>query len=210
MCRADAGEPVFCEAELHCIVRVNLDKGIRPMACEFRREAGPGHRVPLIAYPPGVQKEWKFRFRCFGQNRLGDGYEARSARGREEASIREHSLCPARRTRGHWPLQRCELIVIGVAKRREAAKIEVARSIVLECRERGMFAEDRGGTRISERGAKAHPLGNFRHGPPIGLRLSRGWSEGALAGDSPLGIDRKSTRLNSSHITISYAVFCLK
>src|SRR5437773_6591550 len=25
-----------------------------------------------------------------------------------------------------------------------------------------------------------------------------------------LGLDRKSTRLNSSHITISYAVFCLK
>src|SRR5437773_6099102 len=28
--------------------------------------------------------------------------------------------------------------------------------------------------------------------------------------DDPLTIDRKSTRLNSSHITISYAVFCLK
>src|SRR5437773_2051911 len=26
----------------------------------------------------------------------------------------------------------------------------------------------------------------------------------------PAGVDRKSTRLNSSHITISYAVFCLK
>src|SRR5437773_9741084 len=26
----------------------------------------------------------------------------------------------------------------------------------------------------------------------------------------PLDVDRKSTRLNSSHITISYAVFCLK
>src|SRR5437773_7975542 len=26
----------------------------------------------------------------------------------------------------------------------------------------------------------------------------------------PWGTDRKSTRLNSSHITISYAVFCLK
>src|SRR5437773_6223621 len=25
-----------------------------------------------------------------------------------------------------------------------------------------------------------------------------------------VGLDRKSTRLNSSHITISYAVFCLK
>src|SRR5690625_5765663 len=26
----------------------------------------------------------------------------------------------------------------------------------------------------------------------------------------PLGTDRKSTRLNSSHVAISYAVFCLK
>src|SRR3712207_7697668 len=26
----------------------------------------------------------------------------------------------------------------------------------------------------------------------------------------PLGVDRKSTRLNSSHANISYAVFCLK
>src|SRR5688500_12137306 len=31
--------------------------------------------------------------------------------------------------------------------------------------------------------------------------------EGAVA---PLGLDRKSTRLNSSHLVISYAVFCLK
>src|SRR5437868_13207072 len=27
---------------------------------------------------------------------------------------------------------------------------------------------------------------------------------------SPVTIDRKSTRLNSSHVSISYAVFCLK
>src|SRR3989454_8661405 len=36
---------------------------------------------------------------------------------------------------------------------------------------------------------------------------------GALSGrvDLPLlGLDRKSTRLNSSHLVISYAVFCLK
>src|SRR5438876_6489519 len=32
-----------------------------------------------------------------------------------------------------------------------------------------------------------------------------------LGGDCPrLGLDRKSTRLNSSHPSISYAVFCLK
>src|SRR2546427_9265701 len=36
---------------------------------------------------------------------------------------------------------------------------------------------------------------------------------GAVAGRGPLGpnkVDRKSTRLNSSHSQISYAVFCLK
>src|SRR3989442_6888571 len=31
-----------------------------------------------------------------------------------------------------------------------------------------------------------------------------------LSGVAPLGIDRKSTRLNSSHVRISYAGFCLK
>src|SRR5437773_8467596 len=33
---------------------------------------------------------------------------------------------------------------------------------------------------------------------------------GGGAGAATAGLDRKSTRLNSSHITISYAVFCLK
>src|SRR5690606_39820076 len=31
-----------------------------------------------------------------------------------------------------------------------------------------------------------------------------------LCGGSHSGLDRKSTRLNSSHVKISYAVFCLK
>src|SRR2546426_5419663 len=31
-----------------------------------------------------------------------------------------------------------------------------------------------------------------------------------LDDDGPLATDRKSTRLNSSHLVISYAVFCLK
>src|SRR2546426_1502080 len=37
------------------------------------------------------------------------------------------------------------------------------------------------------------------------LVVSRGWQDG-----HPLSQDRKSTRLNSSHLVISYAVFCLK
>src|SRR5690606_19411564 len=35
-------------------------------------------------------------------------------------------------------------------------------------------------------------------------------SHGAHIADANLGQDRKSTRLNSSHVKISYAVFCLK
>src|SRR5690625_6932094 len=35
-------------------------------------------------------------------------------------------------------------------------------------------------------------------------RVKRGWTQEQLARD------RKSTRLNSSHVAISYAVFCLK
>src|SRR3712207_8514424 len=33
---------------------------------------------------------------------------------------------------------------------------------------------------------------------------------GARDGTAPAALDRKSTRLNSSHANISYAVFCLK
>src|SRR5439155_24922893 len=46
-----------------------------------------------------------------------------------------------------------------------------------------------------------------------GLRvggLRNGQVDGARAGELEGNIDRKSTRLNSSHVAISYAVFCLK
>src|SRR5947209_9519106 len=46
-----------------------------------------------------------------------------------------------------------------------------------------------------------------RRGRAVHLRL-RAWS--ADAGMAAAASDRKSTRLNSSHANISYAVFCLK
>src|SRR5690606_40922432 len=39
--------------------------------------------------------------------------------------------------------------------------------------------------------------------------VESGLMNGAIT-QNPVGIDRKSTRLNSSHVKISYAVFCLK
>src|SRR5690606_41981343 len=43
--------------------------------------------------------------------------------------------------------------------------------------------------------------------PPIAVAC---FAAATIAGANPMGIDRKSTRLNSSHVKISYAVFCLK
>src|SRR5437868_8551136 len=54
------------------------------------------------------------------------------------------------------------------------------------------------------RRARGHlVLGPGHVGTPSGL------TRGALL-DALFGGDRKSTRLNSSHVSISYAVFCLK
>src|SRR5256885_8596929 len=41
-------------------------------------------------------------------------------------------------------------------------------------------------------------------------RVTRHWNRNCLAVGLSQGLDRKSTRLNSSHLVISYAVFCLK
>src|SRR5271169_6963066 len=45
----------------------------------------------------------------------------------------------------------------------------------------------------------------FPRGRPTRLSRSAGWSTTVF-----IEVDRKSTRLNSSHGSISYAVFCLK
>src|SRR5690348_17779026 len=48
-------------------------------------------------------------------------------------------------------------------------------------------------------------------GMEVGVYMGDGVNEGVRVGVNVLlGIDRKSTRLNSSHPSISYAVFCLK
>src|SRR3712207_7143486 len=45
---------------------------------------------------------------------------------------------------------------------------------------------------------------------PVGRRTVNGELARPLERESTEGEDRKSTRLNSSHANISYAVFCLK
>src|SRR5207253_5294788 len=56
--------------------------------------------------------------------------------------------------------------------------------------------EERGGAGVRDRERGAAAAGRNR----VGLARGTEWG----------GKDRKSTRLNSSHVAISYAVFCLK
>src|SRR5699024_12639976 len=80
-----------------------------------------------------------------------------------------------------------------------------------------LFRSDPGAPEAPPRGRPQRPAGGQTEaGPsPDGGRpgpaalLPRGGGEGAGRAD-PGGEDRKSTRLNSSHVSISYAVFCLK
>src|SRR3712207_7103230 len=57
-------------------------------------------------------------------------------------------------------------------------------------------------------GALRAASGPVAAGPILGPR--KGGAVRLRAGQDVVGVDRKSTRLNSSHANISYAVFCLK
>src|SRR5207249_1955351 len=69
---------------------------------------------------------------------------------------------------------------------------------------------------FGERGVKAVGIEKFNWNDPDMspqlLRLKQGGADVVMLGSFQLNfsIDRKSTRLNSSHVSISYAVFCLK
>src|SRR3712207_8444690 len=58
-------------------------------------------------------------------------------------------------------------------------------------------------------GRQVLDLGHAVHGVVVGLADDRPVDAESVADSADLG-DRKSTRLNSSHANISYAVFCLK
>src|SRR5256885_6879526 len=67
-----------------------------------------------------------------------------------------------------------------------------------------LFRSAGGRRRVEHRG----DVGAGRGDPAEFLAGQRYWAAGLLG--AQVVLDRKSTRLNSSHLVISYAVFCLK
>src|SRR5690606_2832809 len=61
---------------------------------------------------------------------------------------------------------------------------------------------------VSSATTRSRPIINTRDEPHADAESYRRLH--VIVGDSSMAEDRKSTRLNSSHVKISYAVFCLK
>src|SRR5438045_7327067 len=76
-------------------------------------------------------------------------------------------------------------------------------------RRRGRRRRATGRRQLLEQELHSHPheLDQLRVGALVGLQILAGIDPGARDFGE---VDRKSTRLNSSHLGISYAVFCLK
>src|SRR5690349_23454406 len=68
------------------------------------------------------------------------------------------------------------------------------------------IGQPRPGGRLGDRGARGRRCAHERAGP---ANLAQRRPDAAVQDLAERG-DRKSTRLNSSHVEISYAVFCLK
>src|SRR2546426_4527589 len=63
---------------------------------------------------------------------------------------------------------------------------------------------------ICHDGVDGRSADRFDHGLKLTLHVTRCTVHGGGRKTKRPAIDRKSTRLNSSHLVISYAVFCLK
>src|SRR5207249_11700537 len=73
------------------------------------------------------------------------------------------------------------------------------------------YADLSGGVRDVTQGAQVVSLASLAQTlVATGVRSDPGHSPDVVRIDLRRGQDRKSTRLNSSHVSISYAVFCLK
>ena len=86
------------------------------------------------------------------------------------------------------PLHRRHRVEIAVRQRLQRADVEVARALVLECRERRVLAKNIRRRVEAEGRAEAEAPGDLAHDPPIGLGLAGRGKERALPRDAPFRI----------------------
>src|ERR1035438_10783312 len=99
--------------------------------------------------------------------------------------------------------RRTKLKALAGARRGVARLAHVARDGLISGRD-PLEAEGQG-----DASAGIVPFG-LMHGNRLDDPLHGGLGDNGISGAADIFQDRKSTRLNSSHLGISYAVFCLK
>ena len=185
----DAGDPALGEPQTGRVVGMDLHEGHRPVGREALALPRPGHGVPVVAHPAGVQHEGILTPRRLGEAGGLHGDEAGPAVEGVEPPVREEArlaLPPALPRQG--PLHRVRRGVGVVRDVGEGADVEIAGAVVLEGREAGMFAEHGGGALEGEGLSMTEPPPDLRQHRPIGPCLAGARQEAALAGDPPLGI----------------------
>src|SRR5690606_41388001 len=73
-----------------------------------------------------------------------------------------------------------------------------------------LLADNLGYGDVGSFGSQLHRTPNIDRLAEEGIRLTSFYVSSGVCTPSRASLDRKSTRLNSSHVKISYAVFCLK
>ena len=157
------------------------------MLAEPRAHPRAGHGVPLVADAAGVQPQRPRRRGLGAQRRHFRRDEARLEIVGEEAAFGEEArlrlaALPDR------PLHRRHRVEIAVRQRLQRADVEVARALVLECRERSVLAKNIRRRAEAEGSAEAEAPGDLAHDPPIGLGLAGRGKERALPRDAPFRI----------------------
>ena len=174
------GEVALRETVARGIRRIDLDRGLGRVGGQPGHAAGPRHRMPVVAQAARVERDRVFGLDRFGDAGLPHGDEARAPVGGREAVV--FRKAPARRSGlPRRPAARIQIVIAGVRYIGQGADVEQPRALVLEGRQRGMLAEDRGRPVIVEGRAEAHTAGDVADDAPVRLRHARRRHESALA-----------------------------
>src|SRR6185312_14990559 len=148
-------QAAFFQSAMEGVAWMNRKARLRGMAHQMGYPAGAGHGVPLVSRPAGIEDEmiavWRPLMGCTDRNHAGP------AAGKGEASTGKQSWSrTAIAWPGTWPLHRRKRVVTGIVQACQGANVENAGPAILECRKRGMFAEDGGRSGVGEFFLPAH------------------------------------------------------
>jgi hypothetical protein len=171
-CARDARQLAFAHAVQQGVLRMHVDERFRHVIRQPGGLAGVGHRVPLVAYAPGVEHH-----RILGAGRVrrcarDSGNEARPAIRMGETAVAEQvrGACqPAFVIAHHRPLDRLQIVVLTLAQAGQRGELErtCACTFIAMAAQARVLVEDVVHAGVVETG-KPHALGDLAQRLPVG------------------------------------------